>query len=63
MELYIGYARAQNQNSLFDNKINDYLAVFTKGNKDGADRDNRNLNAVILLDVSGSMGSGLTSTG
>jgi hypothetical protein len=37
--LHIGYARAQNQNSAFDNEINDYLAIFTKGNKDGADRD------------------------
>lgn len=63
MELHIGYARAQNENSLFDNKINDYLAIFTKGCKDGADRDGRHLNAVVVLDVSGSMGSGLTSQG
>ena len=63
LELHIGYARAQNANSAFDNKINDYLAIFTKGNKDGVDRDARHLNAVILLDVSGSMGSGLTSQG
>jgi len=61
--LHIGYARTQNQNSAFDNKTNDYLALFTKGNKDGADRDNRHLNAVIILDVSGSMGSGLTAQG
>jgi len=39
------------------------LALFTKGSKDGAERDGRILNAVILLDISGSMGSGLTSTG
>lgn len=48
---------------MFDNKINNYLALFTKGNKDGADRDGRHLNAVITLDISGSMGSGLTSKG
>jgi hypothetical protein len=63
MELYLGYARAQNPNSAFDNGINNFLAIFTKGCKDGADRDGRVLNAVIVLDVSGSMGSGLTSKG
>ncbi len=63
LELHIGFARAQNQYSVFDNKINNYLAIFTKGNKDGADRDARHLNAVVVLDVSGSMGSGLTSKG
>ena len=63
MELYLGYARAQNQNSLFDSSINNYLTIFTKGNKDGEDRDDRILNAVIILDISGSMGSGLTSMG
>ena len=31
-----------------------------KGNKDGKDRDDRVLNAVLSLDISGSMGSGLT---
>lgn len=39
------------------------MAIFTKGNKDGEDRDARSLNAVVILDVSGSMGSGLTSKG
>ncbi len=63
LQLHIGYARAQNQNSVIDNKVNDYLAIFTKGNKDGAERDGRNLNAIVMLDVSGSMGSGLTSNG
>ena len=48
---------------MFDNSKNGYLAIFTKGSKDGQDRDHRNLNAVIALDVSGSMGSGLTSNG
>ena len=35
MELHIGYARAQNQNSLFDSGITDFLTIFTKGEKDG----------------------------
>lgn len=48
---------------MFDKQINDYLAIFTKGNKDGEDRDARSINAVIILDVSGSMGSGLNSQG
>jgi hypothetical protein len=63
MELYLGYARAQNPSSAFDNGINNYLAVFTKGSKDGEMRDDRVLNAVIVLDISGSMGSGLNSKG
>lgn len=63
MELHIGYARSQNLNSSFDSKIHDYLAIFTKGSKDGEDRDNRILNSVICLDISGSMGSGLTRNG
>lgn len=63
MELHIGYARSQNLNSSFDSEIHDYLAIFTKGNKDGEDRDHRILNSVICLDISGSMGSGLTRTG
>ena len=48
---------------MFDGHINDYLTIFTKGNKDGQDRDNRVLNSVIVLDISGSMGSGLTKDG
>ena len=63
MELYLGYARAQNDASLFDAQVNDYLTIFTKGAKDGEDRDDRILNSVIVLDVSGSMGGGLTSKG
>ena len=35
MELYLGYARAQNLESYFDKDINNYLTVFTKGSKDG----------------------------
>lgn len=63
MELYLGYARAQNSESLWDKEVNDYLTIFTKGAKDGEDRDDRVLNAVIILDISGSMGSGLTARG
>ena len=63
MELHIGYARSQNNSSNFDSNINDYLAIFTKGSKDGEERDGRVLNAVIVLDISGSMSSGLTSKG
>lgn len=39
------------------------MTVFTKGSRDGEDRDDRILNAVIVLDISGSMGGGLTSKG
>lgn len=63
MELYLGYARAQNSQSAFDNGINNFLTVFTKGSKDGEDRDERVLNSVIVLDISGSMGGALTSKG
>ena len=63
MELYLGYARAQNDSSLFDSGVNDYLTVFTKGSKDGQDRDDRVLNSVIILDISGSMGGPLNSRG
>lgn len=63
MELYLGYARAQNSESFFDPEINNFLTVFTKGSKDGEDRDARILNAVIVLDISGSMGGALTSKG
>lgn len=59
-DLHLGYARYQFQESEYDNKINDYLALFVKGNKDGADRDQRPLHAIICLDISGSMGGGLS---
>lgn len=38
------------------------MTVFTKGSKDGEDRDDRILNAVIVLDISGSMGGPLTKS-
>lgn len=63
MELHLGYARAQNNSSLFDSGVNDFLTIFTKGNRDGEDRDDRILNSVIILDISGSMGGPLNSKG
>ncbi len=35
MELHLGYSRCQNLSSSFDSDIHDYLAIFTKGSKDG----------------------------
>lgn len=60
MELHLGYARAQNQHSFFDSEIRDFLTIFTKGEKDGEDRDSRIFNSVIILDISGSMSGGLS---
>lgn len=59
MDLHLGYARYQFPKSRYDPHINDYLAVFFKSERDGSDRDARPLNAVICLDVSGSMSGGL----
>lgn len=58
-DLHLGYARYQFKESAQDNTINDYLAIFVKGSKDGEPRDERPLNAVICLDISGSMSGGL----
>ena len=58
----MGYARYQFLGSTHDKKINDYLALFVKGSKDGKDRDDRPLNATMCLDISGSMGSGLNNS-
>lgn len=62
-DLHFGYARYQFSKSSHDKNINDYLALFVKGNKDGEDRDGRPLNALICLDISGSMGGGLGGFG
>jgi hypothetical protein len=60
VDLHHGYARFQFNESKFDNSINDYLALFLKGKTDGQPRDeNRILNSVICLDISGSMRSGM----
>lgn len=59
VDLHYGYARYQFAKSAFDSEINDYLAVFFKSSKDGADRDDTPINALICLDISGSMNGGL----
>jgi uncharacterized protein with von Willebrand factor type A (vWA) domain len=55
VDIHHGYTRYQFTKSMFDGKINDYLALFLKSSRDGADRDETPLNAVICLDISGSM--------
>lgn len=62
MDLHCGYARYQFSSSLFDKEVNDYLAIFVKSSKDGRDRDERPINVLICLDISGSMGGGLTGS-
>ena len=59
VDVHMEYARYQFKESLQDAKINNYLALFMKSSKDGADRDETPLNTVICLDVSGSMNGGL----
>lgn len=61
LDLQLGYARYQFLGSTHDRNINDYLALFVKGNKDGKDRDGRPLNATMCLDISGSMSGGLSN--
>jgi uncharacterized protein YegL len=62
VDIHHHYARYQFPESKFDNDIHDYLALFLKGKADGQPRDpSRRLNAVICLDISGSMTCGLTS--
>lgn len=61
IDLHLGYARYQFAKSQFDNSVNDFLALFVKGEGDGKERDTRTLNAVICLDISGSMSGGLGS--
>jgi Mg-chelatase subunit ChlD len=61
MNLYIGFCRSQNPNSLVDKQPQNYLALFTKGGLDGQPRKERVLNAVIILDISGSMSEPLSS--
>ena len=55
----MGYARYQFEKSHYDSSVHDYLAIFLKSSRDGADRDETVLNATICLDISGSMGGGL----
>lgn len=59
VDLHMGYSRYQFAKSMFDANINDYLALFLKSSRDGADRDDIPINALICLDISGSMNGGL----
>ena len=59
VDLHFGYTRHQFAKSRADPAINDYLAMFVKSSKDGADRDATPINALICLDISGSMGCGM----
>lgn len=61
VDLHFGYARYQFPHSVYDSDMNDFLALFLKGESDGKDRDSRRLNSVICLDISGSMGDLLGS--
>jgi hypothetical protein len=55
VDLHFGYARYQFSHSAHDQNINDFLALFVKGESDGKDRDGRRLNSILCLDISGSM--------
>ena len=57
--MHIGYSRYQFAKSQFDDRANDYLALFLKSSRDGADRDDIPINALICLDISGSMDGSL----
>ena len=60
LDLHLGYSRFQFLKSQFDPNINDYLALFLKGKADGQEREGDvNMNLVVCLDISGSMGGGL----
>ena len=60
IDISYGFSRFMNTCSLVDTSTNDYLALFLKGDTDGEPRDDRILNAVIALDISGSMGGALS---
>jgi hypothetical protein len=59
VDLHYGFSRYQFAESHKNNKINNYLAIYMKSCRDGADRDERPINSVICLDISGSMGGSL----
>lgn len=59
MDLHIGFCRAGNSHSTTDKQVHEFLALFLKSKYDGEPRDHRKLNTVIVLDISGSMSSGL----
>lgn len=35
LEIFTGICRSENPKSIYDSKVNDYLALFTKCSKDG----------------------------
>ena len=39
VDLHLGFARYQFQKSQYDQKTNDYLALFLKSERDGSERD------------------------
>lgn len=59
MDLHVGFCRAGNKHSSTDKQVHEFLAMFLKSKYDGEARDHRKLNAVIVLDISGSMAGGL----
>jgi hypothetical protein len=59
LDCHFGYARYQFSQSLYDPKMNDYLCLFLKSERDGAERNDVPLNAMICLDISGSMSGAL----
>ncbi len=63
VDIHFGYARYQFSHSVHDRNINDFLALFVKGESDGKDRDSRRLNSILCLDVSGSMDLPLEANG
>jgi hypothetical protein len=60
MDIHVGFCQSQNPNSLVDKQPRNYLALFTKGSFDGQPRNERVLNAVVILDISGSMNGRLS---
>ncbi len=43
------------------NNQDQFIGIFTKSSRDGEPRDDTILHAVLLLDISGSMGGSLTN--
>lgn len=59
LDCHFGYARYQFSQSIYDKEMNDYLCLFLKSERDGAERNDVPLNSIICLDISGSMGGSL----
>jgi hypothetical protein len=62
LEVHSGICRSAYEKSIYDKSINDYLALFLKCQSDGQPRDSRKLNAVLVVDVSGSMECSLSKS-